>query len=85
MDKYHHIKNIKIENGLLVINVDGHQIKSSLEEISKTLSEANQEEQNTFEISPSGYGVHWPLLDEDIAIDDLLGVEHKPNQKKRTA
>jgi hypothetical protein len=27
-------------------------------------------------VSPSGYGVHWPLLDEDIAIDGLLGIVH---------
>ena len=23
-------------------------------------------------------GIHWPLIDEDLSIDGLLGVEHKP-------
>jgi hypothetical protein len=23
-------------------------------------------------MSPSGYGIHWPLLDEDLAIGPLL-------------
>ena len=26
-----------------------------------------------FEISTFGYGIHWPLLDEDMSIDGLLG------------
>jgi hypothetical protein len=24
------------------------------------------------EVSPSGYGLHWPLIDEDLAITPLL-------------
>ncbi|MDZ4677207.1 MAG: DUF2442 domain-containing protein [Oligoflexia bacterium] len=26
----------------------------------------------TFKISPSGYGVHWPDIDEDISIKSFL-------------
>ena len=37
---------------------------------------------NLFEISPSGYGIHWPLLDEDLSIDGLLGVVHRPKKEK---
>jgi hypothetical protein len=25
-----------------------------------------------FEISPSGYGIHWPDLDEDLSIDGMI-------------
>ena len=25
------------------------------------------------ELSPGGYGIHWPLLDEDISIGGLVG------------
>ncbi|OYZ50723.1 MAG: hypothetical protein B7Y15_08625 [Bacteroidetes bacterium 24-39-8] len=25
-----------------------------------------------FTISPSGYGIHWPLIDEDLAVDAIL-------------
>jgi hypothetical protein len=31
-----------------------------------------------FEISPSGYGIHWPDVDEDLSIDGLIGVTHAP-------
>lgn len=32
------------------------------------LSEATPEQLKDFEISPSGYGVHWPQIDEDVSI-----------------
>ncbi|PKN21436.1 MAG: hypothetical protein CVU65_16870 [Deltaproteobacteria bacterium HGW-Deltaproteobacteria-22] len=25
-------------------------------------------------MSPSGYGIHWPELDEDLSVDGLLGL-----------
>ena len=31
------------------------------------LLEATPEERQNFEISPSGYGVHWPDVDEDLS------------------
>ncbi|MCF6158838.1 MAG: DUF2442 domain-containing protein [wastewater metagenome] len=35
-----------------------------------------------YSFSASGYGIHWPLLDEDLSIDGLLGVRHKSKMKK---
>ncbi len=32
------------------------------------LEQANKKQLLNYEISPSGYGVHWPELDEDISI-----------------
>jgi len=49
------------------------------------LEKASDEERDNFEISPSGYGIHWPLLDEDISIDGLLGIVHAPKWKKKIA
>jgi Protein of unknown function (DUF2442) len=28
-------------------------------------------ERNTYKISPSGSGVHWPLIDEDLSFPNL--------------
>ena len=53
--------------------------------ISSVLEIASMEERYYFEISPSGYGIHWPLLDEDISIDGLLGIVHAPQWKKKIA
>jgi len=36
------------------------------------LQEATPEERQNFEISPSGYGVHWPDVDEDLSARGAL-------------
>ncbi len=85
MKKYHDISNLKYEDGFLVITIDGESKNFSLKKISPALEKASEEERNNFEISPSGYGIHWPLLDEDISIDGLLGIVHAPQWKKEIA
>lgn len=32
------------------------------------LLNANKKQINNFQISPSGYGIHWPDLDEDVSV-----------------
>jgi hypothetical protein len=85
MKKYHEINNLKWEDGFLVITIDGESKKFPLKKISTALEKASEEERNNFEISPAGYGIHWPLLDEDISIDALLGIVHVPRWKKEIA
>ncbi|MEW6088109.1 MAG: DUF2442 domain-containing protein [bacterium] len=81
MDKIHKIKNIKIVGNKLIINIDDKEHTYQLKEISERLSKASTIERNKFEISPSGYGIHWPLIDEDISIDGLLDITHSPKKK----
>ena len=85
MNKYHKIENIKFEGGDLLIKIDGQDRRFSLNEVSSILKDASDEELNSFEVSPSGYGIYWPLLDEDISIDGLLGITHHPSEKKNIA
>ena len=85
MKKHHVIRNLKYEDGFLVISIDGEYKKFPLKKISAALEKASEEERNNFEISPAGYGINWPLLDEDISIDGLLGIVHVPRWKKETA
>jgi hypothetical protein len=85
MNEYHVVENLKIENGLLRLVVDGVRIEKPLKEVSLILADAKLEEQEKFEVSPSGYGIHWPLIDEDISIDGLLGIVHRPENSKRIA
>nr|VFK66124.1 MAG: Protein of unknown function (DUF2442) [Candidatus Kentron sp. UNK]VFK71756.1 MAG: Protein of unknown function (DUF2442) [Candidatus Kentron sp. UNK] len=72
MKKIHKVENARIEKGVLSLRVDGIDIRRNLNELSSTLANAKEAEQKAFEISPSGYGIHWPLIDEDISIDGLL-------------
>ena len=85
MKKYHDISGLKFEDSFLVITIDGESKKYPLKKISPALEKASEEERNNFEISPSGYGIHWPLLDEDISLDGLLGIVHAPQWKKMIA
>ncbi len=52
---------------------------------SERLANASQEQRERFEISPSGYGIHWPDIDEDLSIDGLIGVKHSSPFRKTTA
>lgn len=85
MKKHHQVENVRIEQGMLCLVVDGKAIERDLKDVSQRLADATDEEQKEFEISPSGYGIHWPLIDEDISIDGLLGIVHKPGANRRSA
>lgn len=85
MTKYHDVQGIIFKNNKMHIKVDGKNYVFLLEKISKKLANASKLEQERFEISPSGYGIHWPLIDEDLSIDGLLGIKHTPSKKKEMA
>ncbi len=85
MKTIHKIKNLKFSGNQLIIEIDGENKIFDLNNVSKILLEASDLEKMTFEISPSGYGIHWPLIDEDISIDGLLKIIHEPKMEKMTA
>jgi hypothetical protein len=68
----------------MILTVDGEEKRVNTKDISTVLDRASEKEKITFEISPSGYGIHWPLIDEDIAIDGLLGIVHTKESKRKT-
>jgi len=79
------VKYVCVENGILSLIVDSKNIHRELKHLSPLLAAATMEEQKGFEVSPSGYGIHWPLIDEDISIDALLGIVHEPSANKKSA
>jgi hypothetical protein len=85
MRRHHKIENVTIEKGILSVIVDGRSLQIDLKDVSGVLANAKKEEQQGFEVSPSGYGIHWPLIDEDISIDGLLGIEHRPSSDRKSA
>ncbi len=78
MKKYHQIGKVEIAADELRIIVDGEEYAFQLSEISQKLANSSKMERERFEISPSGYGIHWPLIDEDLSVDGLLGIQHSP-------
>jgi len=66
------ISSIKIEGDVLTIYSGQQTYKWKIADISKRLSEASESEKNDFIISPAGYGIHWPQIDEDLSLNGLL-------------
>ncbi len=42
------------------------------EKCSPRLAVATASERMKAELSPGGYGIHWPLIDEDLSVNGLL-------------
>lgn len=78
MPKVHDIQKLSFEADRLHLQVDGREYTFDLADISPSLLRASPEERMGYEISPSGYGIHWPLINEDLSVDALLGVKHRP-------
>lgn len=72
MEKAYNISDLRFENGYLVLMADSQIIKLKLKDISRKLWKASEQELNDFKISPSGYGIHWNQLDEDLSVNGLL-------------
>ena len=85
MKKHYEVENVHVEKGILHLLVNGNSVQRKLKDVSPLLAATKEEEQKEFEVSPSGYGIHWPLIDEDISIDGLLGIVHKPSINRKSA
>lgn len=60
----------------LVIRLVDREVRIRWERCSPTLAAARAEDRRRAELSPGGYGVHWPMLDEDLSIGGLVGKAH---------
>ena len=68
----HKIKELTFDNNSMFLNVDGRIFTIPLDKASKKLFVADEIQRELYKISPSGYGIHWPLIDEDLSIDYLI-------------
>jgi uncharacterized protein DUF2442 len=85
MKPYHQVTGVRYEGNMMILTIDGQEKRFQVSDISPALQQASEQERNIFKISPSGYGIHWPLLGEDLSIDGLLGIVHVPNKSTRSA
>ncbi|MFZ9303498.1 MAG: DUF2442 domain-containing protein [Sediminibacterium sp.] len=66
------IQSVTFSEEKLLITVNEIDYSFNLKDISLKLLNATKEERNQFEISPANYGIHWPLIDEDLSIKGLI-------------
>ena len=76
--KFRTVEKISFSGDWMILEVDSRCMRFDLHQVSPLLAAASPEQRMRCEVSPSGYGVRWPELDEDLSIDGLLGIQHFP-------
>ena len=74
MKLHHRVTELVFSADRMNVTIDGQRYSCALAEISERLAKASAVERHRYEVSPAGYGIHWPLIDEDLSIDGLLKV-----------
>ncbi len=72
MIRSHNVESILFTENDLVLKVDGQEHIIKLNVVSEKLAGASAIERGMYKLSPSGYGIHWPLLDEDLSVSSLI-------------
>jgi hypothetical protein len=65
-------KAIETTPEALIVIMESGSVSIPWENCSERLAQASLVDRNRAELSPSGYGIHWPLIDEDLAVGPLL-------------
>jgi hypothetical protein len=66
------IEQVRLFSSSLFVTVNGREHKFNIRDLSPRLAMASDEDLNDFEVTPSGYGIHWEKIDEDISLIALL-------------
>ena len=65
-------KAIETTPDALILILESGPVSIPWERCSRRLARASMIERSRAQLSPSGYGIHWPLIDEDLAVGPLL-------------
>ncbi len=77
------VRTVSFESDQLVVGLfDGRVISVPLAWYPRLVS-ATPEQLSDWEVCGGGYGIHWPLLDEDLSTEGLLA--GSPSKEKRKA
>jgi hypothetical protein len=72
MEKMPNIQSITFKQNSMIIYINDIEHCFELDKVSSKLLNATSIERNEYQISPANYGIHWPLIDEDLSIKKLL-------------
>ena len=70
--RQHSFRTLETTPEALIVVLDSGPVSIPWEMCSERLAHASQAERDRAELSPSGYGIHWPLIDEDLAVGPLV-------------
>jgi hypothetical protein len=72
MTPHHTVQSLTFDQENIILTVDGSTYSIPIDRASKRLVQATEAERRLYQISPSGYGIHWFTIDEDLSIDVLI-------------
>lgn len=78
-DDYHKVKSTTFIGDKMILKADNNVYEFRLKDISKKLLNAGKKEREAYRVICSGYGINWPLIDEDLSIDGLIKTHKKLN------
>jgi hypothetical protein len=72
MNPHHTVQSLTFDQDNMILRVDGLTYSIPINQASEKLTQATEVERRLYKVSPSGYGIHWLALDEDLSIDGLI-------------
>jgi hypothetical protein len=72
MSKQHEVERLEFEGDWMTLVVDGQVYRLPVAQVSDRLANASEADREIYCVAPSGYGIHWTTLDEDLSINGLL-------------
>jgi len=64
--------SVEVVDDILKVTIEGKTYTFQIPSISARLASASPAARKNFIVSPSGYGIHWPDVDEDLSIPALI-------------
>ena len=65
-------KQITTDDEALSIALSDRIVRIPWQQCSDRLAKATTQQRSDAELSPGGYGIHWPQLDEDLSVNGLV-------------
>jgi len=65
-------KRIEATPDALILVLHERRVRIPWEKCSPKLAQAREAERLDAQLSPGGYGIHWPALDEDLSVSGLI-------------
>ena len=70
-------ESIETTDQELIIGLADGDVRIPWEHCSTKLAAATTQQRAEAELSPGGYGIHWPTIDEDLAVAPLVSANRK--------
>jgi len=70
--KFHDVKSLEFRGEALILHVDQQSFEIPISRVSARLVQASDAARKFYRVSPGGYGIHWPEVDEDLTVDGLI-------------